>query len=401
MELKIEEIKSSAYQNFTDYIRNDKTRINYQRDLVKFLELIPGQIYTDNKITISGKAHQNMADDFVTLVSQDIVLGKSIINAYVRELKKKIENKVISPARVRNLIKPIKALFAANDIDFSWKKLDRSIPKDGKSQDKAYTREQLQLLMKKATDTVDKIIVTLCSSAGFRVESWDYFTWDDVIFFNNSDGTIKGGALCVYRGDDEEYWTHFTPEAGSYLLLYKEEWKNRFMSYPKGADPLIVSVRTLRPVRIGKGGVYARMRNLGKSCGLRPPLKPGQKRHSVMVDHGLRKYFNTMCRRAKIDFADKEELQGREASKNESHYERYEEGDFERWDEYQKVISFLTISDEERAKHLVFIKEQEKVVLNQKIIELEQRDNENQSLKERLEMIERELRIKEKYHLIE
>ncbi len=83
--------------------------------------------------------------------------------------------------------------------------------------------------MKKATDTADKIIITLCSSVGFRVEAWDCFIRGDVVFFYNKDGT-QGGAPCIYRGDDEEYWTNFTSEAGSYLLLYKEEWKDRFMS---------------------------------------------------------------------------------------------------------------------------------------------------------------------------
>ncbi len=34
----------------------------------------------------------------------------------------------------------------------------------------------------------------------------------------------------------------------------------------------------------------------------------------------------------------------------ESSYERYEEADFERFAEYQKAISFLTISDSERMR---------------------------------------------------
>jgi len=34
----------------------------------------------------------------------------------------------------------------------------------------------------------------------------------------------------------------------------------------------------------------------------------------------------------------------------EKHYERYNEEDFERFPEYEKAISFLTISDTERVK---------------------------------------------------
>jgi len=344
MKLDISDVENSAYQNFLDSIRNDRTRTKYSKDLQKFLDLIPNKIFEEKNIDFTDKTQA-----FVTLVENDVKLGKSIINAYVRELKKKVEDEEISPARVLNLIKPLKALFAANDIDFSWKMISKSLPKPGKSKDKAYSREQLQMLLSNATNLVDKIMITLCSSAGFRIEAWDYFTWEDVIFFYNDDGSLKGGALLVYHGDDEQYWTHFTPEAEKYLLLYKESWKSRFLRYPKDSDPLVVSVRIHDPKRIGKRGMESRMNELAKKSGLRPPLEPGQKRHKVMLDHGLRKYCNTMMRRAKVDYLDKEDIMGHKTGL-ESHYERYQEDDFERFSEYQKAIPLLTISDEERIK---------------------------------------------------
>ncbi|MGY5147952.1 MAG: tyrosine-type recombinase/integrase [Candidatus Nitrosopumilus sp. bin_7KS] len=344
MELNITDPDLSSHQNFLDYIRSDKTRIKYSSDLQKFLDLIPDKIFQEKNID-----HTDKTEAFVTLVRDDVKLGKSIINAYVRELKKKVDDNEISPARVLNLIKPIKALFAANDIDFSWKMIGKSIPKPGKSKDMAYSREQLQMLMANATNLADKVMISLCSSAGFRIEAWDYFTWEDVVFFYNDDNSLKGGALRVYHGDDEEYWTHFTPEAGKYLLLYKESWKSRFMRYPKDSDPLVVSVRMHHPRRIGKRGMESRMNELAKKCGLRPPLEPGQKRHKVMLDHGLRKYFNTMMRRAKVNYLDKEDMMGHKVGL-ESHYERYQEDDFERFSEYQKAIPLLTISDDERMR---------------------------------------------------
>ncbi|AFS81141.1 integrase family protein [Candidatus Nitrosopumilus koreensis AR1] len=344
MKLDISDVKSSAFQNFLDYIRNEKTRKKYTNDLQKFLDLIPDKIFEEKKIDTTDKT-----EAFVALVRDDVKIGKSIINAYVRELKKKVDSKEISPARVLNLIKPIKALFAANDIDFSWKMIGKSIPKPGKSKDMAYSREQLQMLMANATNLVDKIMITLSSSAGFRIEAWDYFTWEDVLFFYNDDNSLKGGALRVYHGDNEEYWTHFTPEAGKYLQLYKEYWKSRFMRYPKDSEPLVISVRIHDPKRIGKRGMESRMNTLAKKAGLRPPLEPGKKRHKVMLAHGLRKYFNTMMRRAKVNFLDKEDMMGHKVGL-ESHYERYQEDDFERFSEYQKAIPLLTISDDERMR---------------------------------------------------
>ena len=171
MKLDLSDIETSANQNFLDYIRSDVTRKKYSRDLKKFLDLIPDKIFQEYNID-----HADKTEAFVMLVRTDVKISKTIIKSYIRELKKRIDDDSISPARVLNLVKPIKALFSANDIDFSWKKIDKSIPKPGKAKDKAYSREQLQMLLSTATNLVDKIMITLCSSAGFRVEAWDYFT---------------------------------------------------------------------------------------------------------------------------------------------------------------------------------------------------------------------------------
>jgi len=44
LKLDISDIETSAYQNFLDYIRNEKTRTKYSNDLKKFLDLIPDKI---------------------------------------------------------------------------------------------------------------------------------------------------------------------------------------------------------------------------------------------------------------------------------------------------------------------------------------------------------------------
>jgi len=87
VELDISDIETTAHQNFLDYIRNDKTKTKYSNDLKKFLDLIPDKIYEDNDIVSTDKT-----EAFVTLVRADVKTGKSIVNAYVRELKKKIED---------------------------------------------------------------------------------------------------------------------------------------------------------------------------------------------------------------------------------------------------------------------------------------------------------------------
>ena len=71
--------------------------------------------------------------------------------------------------------------------------------------------------------------------------------------------------------------------------------------------------------------------------------------YEVKLDHGFRKYFNTMMRRAKVNYLDKEDMMGHTTGL-EKNYERYNEEDFERFSEYEKAIPFLTVSDAERLR---------------------------------------------------
>lgn len=400
MELSIADIEGSVYQNFIDYIRNPGTFKNYSADIKKFLNAIPIDIYENNQIPLKDDSIESKAEAFVTLSKKDISVVKSIIKAYVRELIQRSESSDpknrIGANRINNLIKPIKALCAANEVDISWKLVDKKIPKPGKSEDRAYTREEIQKMMIKATDITDKIIVCMFSSAGFRLEGWNFFIWKDLTFFKNKDGSFKGAALCVYRGDIEQYWTFITPETCKYLMLYRESWKKRFGNYPRYDDPLIVSNRIGLPTRLGYSGVQSRMRELVMSIGLRPPLKNGKRRHKVQLDHGFRKYFNTMCRRAKVNGLDKEDMMGH-VNGLEKHYERYEEFDFERFPEYQKAIPFLTISDEERDKLELIQKQQEITELEEKNNKLEDQQKQINEMKVKQEKIEKLIYIEKKF----
>ena len=97
-------------------------------------------------------------------------------------------------------------------------------------------------MLEVASDITDKVLILMFSSEGFRLESWDYFTWKDLVFFKNEDGSYKGAALLIYRGDPESYFTFITPEACKALELYRENWKVGIGAYPKSDDPLIKTV---------------------------------------------------------------------------------------------------------------------------------------------------------------
>ncbi len=338
----------SPFENYTAAIRATVTRKKYDGQLEMFLN--PNYKWDTQQQTRFHATETEFAilvNNFIELIRKDPNAGKNKIKRYVMKLKKQLDEHTLNPNTARNRLKPIKAMLRANEIDFSWYLIDRMMPRETKSGDRAYTRDEIQKMIIHCEDITDKMIIIGFSCAGFRLEAWDYFTWSDVVFFKNDDNSYKGGALRVYHGDVEEYWTHITPEFCNLLDLYKVYWKSKFFAEPLPSDPLLAQERLPYPARLKSGGVSRRVKKIVEHLGLREKMIPGKRRYEVQLDHGFRKYFNTMLRRAKVDFADKEDMMGHKVAL-ESSYERYEEADFERFAEYQKAISFLTIDDSER-----------------------------------------------------
>jgi len=353
MNITIEKINSRAdpYQLFLDSIKNSETARRYRNLLYTFLKLIPNQIYQEVlEKTPQDRERETLAKFFVDVARKDPDVASNIIAAYIKEDKKRIEAGEISPQTLPNHIKPIKVLLDSNRVAIHWKSLTKLYPRITRgSSDRAYTTKEIQRMLEVSKDITDKVIILLFSSGGFRLEAWDYFTWKDIVFFRNKDNSFKGAALRVYRDDPEEYGTFITPEACNALEIYREKWKSDIGRYPKPDDPLIRTVKFPTIRRLNQKGVRKRVEKVVRAIGLRPPLKPGQRRHEVKLDHGFRKSFNTNMRRAKVDFLDKEDMMGHKVGL-EKHYERYSEEDFERFEQYQKAIPFLTISDTERVK---------------------------------------------------
>ena len=350
MKIELEDVGEDVYSNFLESMQSSETKRMYIRNLRKFLNLIPNNIFEEYLgETPKSREIEDLATSFTSLAKKDVKTTKSIIKSYIKETKKEVDRGILSPNTVTNRIKPIKALLTANEIDISWKLINRMFPREVKSKDRAYTKEEIQKMLEHCTDVIDKLIILMFSSAGFRLESWDYFCWKDVVVFEIEDKQYKGAALRVYKGDPEEYWTFITPEACNTLMLYKEEWKSRFLRYPDDDDPLLASTRFDVPHRLHQKGVRARVDKIVTKVGLREELKKGKRRYEVKLDHGFRKYFNTMMRRAKVNYLDKEDMMGHKVGL-EKNYERYNEEDFERFPEYEKAIPFLTISDKEKIK---------------------------------------------------
>jgi len=372
MQISIESIsqKEDPYQRYEDHFKNAETKRKYTKRLERFLKLVPPKIFSNFNIEVGDSKFRSISTAFVKLAEKNPKVARNIIASYIEEDKRLVQQGQLNPNTVPNHVKPIKVLLEANGVAIHWKSLNRMFPRPQVAQDRAYTRDELQLMIKNSNDITDKLIVQIFSSAGFRLEAWDYFTWKDVIFFPNKDGTFKGAALLVYRRDPESYWTFITPEACQTLKDYKEIWKAGMGKYPEPDDPLLKTVRFPRIRRLNAFGVKRRLEKIVKDIGLRPSLPADKRRHDIPLDHGFRKYFNTMMRRAKVNYLDKEDMMGHSVGL-ERYYERYQEDDFERFPEYQKAIPFLTISDGERLRFENQKLEKEKSDLEKKTGEIE------------------------------
>jgi len=206
--LSVENIakREDPYQLFLDYFKNDETRRKYSNFLQNFLILIPPKIYSSNEISPpTSEEKDELARKFVELAHKNITAVQNIIAAYIKQDIKLVAENKLNPNTVPNHVKPIKTLLDSNDILLNWKNLNRLLPRLQNTDDRAYTREEIQRMLEASPTITDKLIIILFSACGFRVESWNYFTWKDVEFFKNDDGDLLGGSLVVYRGDPESY----------------------------------------------------------------------------------------------------------------------------------------------------------------------------------------------------
>ena len=232
---------------------------------------IPDQVYSkDTTKKIKNSEKEEIARIFVGLAKQNPDLVTDIIASYIKEEKKLVESGRLSSGTLENHIKPIKVLLDANRIPIHWKSLHKLYPRrQSMIKDRAYTKQELQKMLDVAHDITDKVIITLFSSGGFRLEAWNYFTWKDLKLFKNKDGSYKGGALLVYANDAEQYWTHITPEASKYLELYRQKWNSEIGEWPKDSQPLLKAVKYPTIHRLNSTGVKKRIEKIVKSIGMR------------------------------------------------------------------------------------------------------------------------------------
>jgi len=138
----------TPFENYTAAIRAIVTRKKYDGQLEMFLN--PNYKWNTQQQTRFHATETEftiMVNDFVNLIRKDPNAGKNRIKRYVMKLKKQLDEHTLNPNTARNRLKPIKAMLRANEIDFSWYLIDRMMPRETKSSDRAYTRAEIQKMI--------------------------------------------------------------------------------------------------------------------------------------------------------------------------------------------------------------------------------------------------------------
>ena len=345
--------ESEPLESFLYGIKSDATKSKYKRRLKNFFDYleVQGDLAAQSKL-------------FIAMANQK---GNSWISAnlmnYLTFQKERVERGEITYGTVRNYYKPIKLFLEMNEIELSWKKIARGLPKGRKhAADRAPTILEIQKLIEYPDRRIKAIIFTMCSS-GIRVGAWDDLKWSHVTPINQ-DGKVTAAKLLVYAGDEEQYFTFISPEAYDELKKWMgiraeagekisdDSWLMRDLwdieKYSRGLKTVPKQLRSL--------GVKSLIERALKAQGIRKNLPHGQKRHEFQTDHGFRKFFKTRAEQA-MKPINVEILMGHSTGISDSYYRPNEN---ELMKDYLKAIPELIILSENRQK--LGIKKQEEII---------------------------------------
>ena len=86
----------------------------------------------------------------------------------------------ISLSTIPNYVKALKLFCDMNDIQVSWKKILRGVPRGRQAaKDRAPTREEILKLIQYPDRRIKPIIYVMASS-GIRLGAWDFLQWKHV-----------------------------------------------------------------------------------------------------------------------------------------------------------------------------------------------------------------------------
>jgi len=347
-------LKQRSLLLFENGIKSEATKVEYLKNLNRFKDFYKLKDY-DSILGIDGRKLQEMVED------------------YVMDMKTKL-----SPNTIPTRIYPLQAFFEINDIDLKWRKIRRLFPaKVKKSGRRAYSTEQVQVILNNCHDLRNKAIVLFMASSGCRVGAFPYLKLKDIHPIENCKQVM------IYSDDIEEYTTFLTPEASKAFDDYLEKRKKdgEYLDENSPAFRKTYRLGLEKAKSVTERTVSEMMQRVLKNSGLREN-KTGA-RYEIQRDHGLRKRFDTIIKQTdNMKLIHAEKMFGHSTPSiplDETYADFSVESLF---NEYKKAIPELTVNDSERNKIKLDAQ-------NKKITQLEVKTA-------RIDDLERRMRVMEK-----
>ncbi len=357
-------VKSNGFLDYT-----------MQRSLVVFQNSLKSQ-YTAKQYSY----YLNRFISYYQLKDYDSLLGieprklQNMIEDWIIELKKQVSPNTIPP-----MVFGVKSFFEANDIDLKWKKILRLMPDKIKATGiRAYTKEQIRLMLDTAKNLRSRALVLFLASSGVRIGAIPDLKLKHLADYESCK------LVTVYADTKEEYQTFISPEAVRALNAYHNKRRQDGEEFTENT-PLFRSVYRLKfekVRRINKPALQELIRRTLINSGQRQNKK-GQ-RYEIQIDNGFRKFFNSAIKNTEgINLSYAEKLLGHSTSiPLDDHYLEPEAAKI--FKVYRAALANLTIDQAE-------IQALKLKANEEKITKLELKTRENEQLQTQIDELKRGL----------
>jgi len=305
-----------------------------------------------------------------------------LLKADEKSIQRKVEDYVIhlktkiSPNSFSSQLSPIILFYKLNDVNLNEVSLKKMYPEKIKRGGYgAYTKQDVQTMLDSTASKRTKAIILILSSTGCRVGALVELKMKHI---ENMPHGCK--SVLFYAGSVEEYIGFLTPESTKAVDAYFDE---RIQDNERitQESPVIRERYTLGslPAKSPSHQLISETMNWATRRIKRQKTQTG--RYNIPKIHGIRKYFNlTLKMRKDANLSLCEKLIGHSTTiPLDNYYLPAKKAEL--FEEFQKAIPELTISDTEKQK--IEIDQQKK-----KITKLEAKDQEIEQLKARFESIE-------------
>jgi integrase len=347
--ITLEASTTDPWTLFLYALKAPATRDKYIQRLMKFLDFLG---YTGAK--------EEKARAFAAQARADPIYAFNSVLKFFQNKRQQIDRKETAIGTVRNYVKSIKLFCDMADLQISWAKITRGLPRAKRfADDRAPTLQEIRKIVE-YPDRRIKPVICIMASTGIRVGAWDYLKYGHITPIER-EGKVAAAKVLVYAGTPDSYITFMTPEAyreveawmkfrkqcgekissDSWVMrdLWDTEAAIRKNMHTNGVVTMPKKLSSIGVKRLIERGLWAQ--------GLRKDLEEGKKRHEFATCHALRKYFKTRCELAGVKPINVENLMGHSTGISDAYYRPSES---ELLEDYLKGMDSLTIDDTRRLK---------------------------------------------------